>query len=77
MSVVVNGWDAVAKDAPARLQRLALEVSGEPGNGTWVRQWVSPPTTREQGSGRLALFAAPRANGSVVVAGWNGAVQFN
>ena len=71
VTVTMNGWDANTANAPALLTSMRLDID----KGAWSTLWTSPPVIGSDG--RLALFAAPRMNGSVVVVGWTGVYQFN
>jgi hypothetical protein len=73
LTVTVNGWDPRAPAQPPMLVRVTLD----PAAGTWAQAAAPSFPTAGTGDGRLALFAAPRTNGSVVVVGWQGVYQWN
>jgi hypothetical protein len=73
LAVTVNGWDPNTPGQPPTLARATLD----PATGAWTPTAFPSFPLGTSGEGRLAIFAAPRGNGSVVVAGWEGVYQWN
>ena len=79
VTVIVNGWSTapypISSQYASQLLCAKLVFSQDPSKKpAFVVQWISPIWAPS--NGRLAIYAAPRLDGSIIVGGWEGLIQF-
>jgi hypothetical protein len=79
VTIVVNGWNnrpyPIGSQYTTQLVCVKLVFSQDPKVAPAFKvMWVSPSLVPS--NGRFAIYAAPRLDGSIIVGGWEGLVQF-
>jgi hypothetical protein len=80
LTLVINGWsNYVSSPYQYGIQlaciRLVLNTQDPSVKPQWKTLWTSEAWPETQG--RLAIYAAPRIDGSIIVGGWNGLYRFH